>query len=140
MIFLCSMVSVNVCGSHHDRDYMVVGFTTTGTYAISVYHHWSCEFESCSGKAYLIQHDVIKFVSDLRQVCGFRWVLWFPPSIKLTAGYNWNIVESGIKHHKPNPTFLINVPFNSHSQSCFSRCLPPCHFLWLNSVLYSIFM
>jgi len=27
----------------------------------------------------------IKFVSDLRQVCGFLWVLWFPPPIKLTA-------------------------------------------------------
>ena len=25
---------------------MVVGFTTT--YAISAYHHWICEFESCS--------------------------------------------------------------------------------------------
>jgi uncharacterized membrane protein len=25
------------------RDRMVVGFTTT--YAISAYHHWSCEFE-----------------------------------------------------------------------------------------------
>jgi hypothetical protein len=24
-------------------------------------------------------------VSDLRQVSGFLWVLWFPPSIKLTA-------------------------------------------------------
>ena len=29
-------------------DRMVVGFTTTYTYAISVYHHLSCEFESCS--------------------------------------------------------------------------------------------
>ena len=28
---------------------------------------------------------VIKFVSDLRQVGGFLWVLWFPPPIKLTA-------------------------------------------------------
>ena len=27
----------------------------------------------------------IKFVSDLRQVCGFLWVLRFPPPIKLTA-------------------------------------------------------
>ena len=27
-----------------DRDHMVVGFTTT--YAISAYHHLSCEFES----------------------------------------------------------------------------------------------
>ena len=28
---------------------------------------------------------VIKFVSDLRQVSGFLWVLWFPPPVKLTA-------------------------------------------------------
>jgi hypothetical protein len=37
------------------------------------------------GKVYSIQHYVIKFVSDLRQVVGFLWVLWFPPPIKLTA-------------------------------------------------------
>jgi hypothetical protein len=41
-----------------------------------------CEFESSSGKVYLIQSHVIKFVSDLRQVSGF---LRFPPPIKLTA-------------------------------------------------------
>ena len=35
------------------------------------------------GKVYSKQHCVIKFVSDLRQVCGFLWVLWFPPPIKL---------------------------------------------------------
>ena len=56
------------CG--HDR--MVVGFTTTC--AIKVH-----------GKVYSIQHYVIKFVSDLRQVGGFLQVLWFPPPIKLTA-------------------------------------------------------
>jgi len=32
--------------------------------------------------------SMIKFVSDLRQVDGFLWVLRFPPSIKLTARYN----------------------------------------------------
>ena len=32
-----------------------------------------------------IQPNVIKFVSDLRQVGGFLWVLWFPQPIKLTA-------------------------------------------------------
>jgi hypothetical protein len=37
------------------------------------------------GEVYLIQHYVIKFVSDLRHVCGFLQVLWFPPPIKLTA-------------------------------------------------------
>jgi hypothetical protein len=31
------------------------------------------------GKVYSIQHYVIKFVSDFRQVCGFLWVLRFPP-------------------------------------------------------------
>ena len=37
------------------------------------------------GKVYLIQQYVIKFFSDLWQVCGFLWVLRFPPPIKLTA-------------------------------------------------------
>ena len=37
------------------------------------------------GEVYSIQHYVIKFVSDLRQVCGFLRVLLFPPPIKLTA-------------------------------------------------------
>ena len=32
-----------------------------------------------------IQHYVIKFASDLRQVCGFLRVLRFLPPIKLTA-------------------------------------------------------
>ena len=31
---------------HHGHDHMVVGLTTT--YAISAYHHYSCEFESHS--------------------------------------------------------------------------------------------
>ena len=62
----------------HGRDHMVVGFTTTC--AISAYQAVSLNL--VHGKVYLIQHYVIKFVSDLRQVCGF---LWFPPPIKLTA-------------------------------------------------------
>ena len=32
-----------------------------------------------------VQHYVIKFVSDLRQVEGFLRVIRFPPPIKLTA-------------------------------------------------------
>ena len=35
-------------------------------------------------EVYLIQHYVIKCVSDLRQVGGFLRVLLFPPPIKLT--------------------------------------------------------
>jgi hypothetical protein len=53
------------------------------------------------GDVYSLQHYVIKFVSDLWQVfsgyCGFlHQENWLPR-------YNWNIVESGIKHHNRNP-------------------------------------
>jgi hypothetical protein len=37
------------------------------------------------GEVYSIQHYVIKFVSDLRQVGGFLWVIRFPPPIKFYA-------------------------------------------------------
>jgi hypothetical protein len=36
------------------------------------------------GEVYSIQHDVIKFINDLRQVGGFLQILQFPPPIKLT--------------------------------------------------------
>ena len=84
-------------GGRRGHDRMVVWFTTT--YAIGAYHHWCCEFESRSGRG--VQHCVINFVSDLRQVSG---VLRFSPPIKLTTKIyrNWNIVESGVKHHQTN--------------------------------------
>jgi len=37
------------------------------------------------GEVYSIQHYVIKFVSDLRQLGAFLRLLRFPPPIKLTA-------------------------------------------------------
>ena len=46
------------------------------------------KFVSCNtahGEVYSIQHYVIKFVSDLRQVGGFLWVHRFTPPIKLTT-------------------------------------------------------
>jgi hypothetical protein len=83
------------CG--HDR--MVVGFTPI--YAMSTYHHLSCEFKSHSGRVYSIQHYVIRLsVTSGRSDSGHSGFLnqynWLPR-------YNWNIVESGIKHHNPNP-------------------------------------
>jgi hypothetical protein len=66
-------------GGCRGRDRMVVGFTTI--YAISAYHHWCCEFESQSGQG--VQHYVIKF----SVICD-------------RSVYNWNIVESGVKHHQ----------------------------------------
>ena len=81
-----TVILVNSCviiyyRGRRSRDRMVVGFTTT--YAISAYHHLCCEFKSRSGRS--VQHYVIKFVSDLRQIDGFVRVLRFPSSIKQTA-------------------------------------------------------
>ena len=77
----------------HGCNRMVVGFATT--YAIGAYHHWCCEFESCSGRG--VQHYVMKFV------CGFLGYSGFLHQYNLPPRYNWNIVESGIKHHKTKP-------------------------------------
>ena len=77
-----SYLSNIMLGPRRGRDRMVVGFTT---YAISAYHHYSCEFESRLGEVYSIQHYVIKSVSDRRQVGGFLRVLRSPLPIKLTA-------------------------------------------------------
>ena len=56
------------------------------------------------GEMYSIQHYVIKFVSDMRQVGSFHRILWLPPLIKLTTMIFWNIVDSGVKHS--NPLFI----------------------------------
>ena len=57
-------------------------------------------------RKYEIQHYERKFVSDLRQVGGFGRVLW-------------NIVESGVKHHKPNQASLVYIHVRSHLYLCF---------------------
>ena len=82
------------------NDCMVVGFTIT--YVISAYHHW-CELELC------IWHGLLD-TTLCDKVCQWlatgRWFspgTLFPPPIKLTERYNWNIVESGVKHQNANP-------------------------------------
>ena len=47
------------------------------------------------GEGYSIKHNVIKFLSDLRQVGGFLRVLLFPPPIHDIS----DIVENDVKHH-----------------------------------------
>ena len=80
----------------------------------SAYHHCSCEFESRSCEVYSI-----KFISDLRQVSDFLWELhqynWQPQ-------YNWNIVESGVKHHNPYPILLLYyLIFTCNDHWCLSE-------------------
>jgi len=62
-------------------DHMVVVFITT--YATSATNVVSSN--PAHGKVYSIQHYVIKFVSDLRQVGGFLRVLRIPPPITQNA-------------------------------------------------------
>jgi hypothetical protein len=59
----------NLTRGWRGRDRMVVEFITT--YAISVYHHYYCEFEPRSWRVVLNTTLCDKFVSDLRQVGGF---------------------------------------------------------------------
>ena len=75
------------------------------TYAISDYHHYRCEFESRSCEVYSLQHYVIKFVKDLRQVGGFLRVLRFPTPIKVTTVL---FVFGGIVYHHG----LNKLPFH----------------------------
>ena len=62
------------------RDRQVVGFSST--YGIT---NKDSSSNPAHGEVYSIQHYVIKFVSDLRQISDFHWVLRFPPPIKLTT-------------------------------------------------------
>jgi hypothetical protein len=50
------------------------------------------------GKVYLIQHYVIKFVSNLQQVGGFLWVLNKIDSHNKIA----ILLKVTLKHHNPN--------------------------------------
>ena len=66
------------------RDHMVVGYLQLPVQSASI----NCIVVSSNpvhGEAYLIQHYLIKFVRDLRQVGGFLRALHFPPPIILTA-------------------------------------------------------
>ena len=59
----------------------------------------------------------IRFYSDLWQVDGFLRVLRFPPPIKLTPRYNWNIVESGVITSSSKQT---NKSINRYNQHLFT--------------------
>ena len=65
-----------------------------------------------------IQHYVIKFVSDLWQVGGFilHQENWLPR-------YNWNIVESGTKHHKSKINPFISAYKFHRQQDIHTICL-----------------
>ena len=57
------------------------------------------------GEVYSIQHYVIKFVNDLREIGGGFFSGTSVSSTNNTDRNDiteWNIVECGVKHHSPN--------------------------------------
>ena len=55
------------------------------------------------GEVYSIQHYVIKV---------YQWLatgLWFSLGTPVSSTKNWNIVESGVRHHTPNPQLFIAI-------------------------------
>ena len=66
------------------RDRMVVGLTTIYVQSVPI-TTTVVSSNPVNSEVYLIQHYVIKFVSDLRQVGCFLRVLRFSPPMKLAA-------------------------------------------------------
>ena len=76
-------------------------FVFTTACAISAYHHRICEFDPRSWRGIL---DTTICDKVCQWLTTGRWclrVLWLHPSINWPSRYSWNIVESGVKHHKP---------------------------------------
>jgi hypothetical protein len=73
----------NVHRDSHGCDRMVVGFTKLSMQLVPISTNVVSSIPA-HGEVYLIQHNMIKFVSDLRQVGCFLRVLRFLPPIKLT--------------------------------------------------------
>jgi hypothetical protein len=103
-----SVMVFNAIFNNISCDRVVIGFTTC---AISAYH-------PARGKVYLIQHHVIKFVSDLRQVGGFLLVLQFPSSIKLTATIKQKKWLKSQKIH-------LNLKILNHFFKCWMLSIDP---------------
>jgi len=85
--------------SHHDLIVHVVRFTTT--YAISAFHHWLklrvwILIINLCDKSLSVTCDRSVVFSVFSGQSGFQ-KNWLPR-------YNWNIVESGVTHHNPNPS------------------------------------
>ena len=83
-------------------------------YVISAYHHQRCEFKSRSWRGVLD-------TTSCDKVCQCLSVgRWFSLGTLVSSTNNtdrhWNIVESGVKHHNPNPKNQNqNLKFNLSS-------------------------
>ena len=98
------MLNTNCCKGRHGHYHMVhlyldlqlhVLFLPISTNVVSS--------NPDHGEVYSIQHNVIKFVSDLRPVGGFHRVLRF-----LSTNNTDHHVESGVTHHSPSVVYALS--------------------------------
>ena len=78
------------------------------------------------GEMYSIQHYVIKFVSDLRQVVVFSGYSGFHHQCNWPLRYNLTIVESGVKHHKPTNQSKV-ISFKERCVQYVLLCITVCY-------------
>ena len=74
----------NQLGSNHQTKVYKIGIC-----CFSAKHVWWC--------VWVERHVYPQIVVSL------QCIDFIPPTIILTSRYNWNIVESGVKHHDSNP-------------------------------------
>jgi hypothetical protein len=74
---------INVSGGHWKRPFTFAE-SIVSLQGISKRSNEVVSLSPVHDEVYSIQYYVINFVSDLRQVGGFLWILRFPPPIKLT--------------------------------------------------------
>ena len=79
-------------GCSRGRNHMTIGFTTT--YAISVYHHWSGKFKSCSSRAVL---DTTLCDKVYQCITAGRWFSPGTPVSSNNKTYRYYIAEILLK-------------------------------------------
>jgi hypothetical protein len=67
-------------------------------------------------EVYSIQHYVIKFVREMRQIGGFLGILRFPQPIKLTATIQRNCVESSVSNFDYQNIAKISIRLANYFQ------------------------
>ena len=77
-------------------------------------------------EVYSMQHYVIKFASDLRQVgCFLHQSINWPPR------YDWNIVASGVKHHNFNCITKKQRNIFQHKINYYCLCMR-----WISRIVH----
>jgi hypothetical protein len=106
-------------------------------------HHVRREFKSHSWQGVLDTTLCEKVCQWFTAGGWFSLGTPFSSTNKTVTGYNWNIDESGVKHHNPNPfatsleLLLLQYPSISTSYGCLRSvcCSQWCLFLWIVNYL-----